>query len=178
MIADEVGIDISTLYYHWGEKSDLYEAVVLDINEDLRQKLIEVESMIHGLPLARRMDIAIDAVTDYLFEHPEISNLVLFHYFSKTRDESVLDFSVPELVSDIARSMGLWKDKKTVPNIVRMKVLAIMNPIHSFVSGENFFRSLLSVSKEEYVSMVKETLKFALLPAFAGHGQGDKGADK
>ena len=37
MIARKVGIDISTLYYHWGEKGDLYEAVILDINEDLRQ---------------------------------------------------------------------------------------------------------------------------------------------
>ena len=27
IIAREVGIDISTLYYHWGEKADLYEAV-------------------------------------------------------------------------------------------------------------------------------------------------------
>ncbi len=36
MIARKVGIDISTLYYHWGEKGDLYEAVILDINEDLR----------------------------------------------------------------------------------------------------------------------------------------------
>jgi AcrR family transcriptional regulator len=42
MIARKVGIDISTLYYHWGEKGDLYEAVILDINEDLRQKLAEV----------------------------------------------------------------------------------------------------------------------------------------
>ena len=36
MIAREVGIDISTLYYHWGEKGDLYAAVILDITEDLR----------------------------------------------------------------------------------------------------------------------------------------------
>ena len=38
MIARKVGIDISTLYYHWGEKGDLYEAVILDINEDLAPK--------------------------------------------------------------------------------------------------------------------------------------------
>ena len=40
MIAQEVGIDISTLHYHWGEKGDLYEAVVLDISKDLGQELI------------------------------------------------------------------------------------------------------------------------------------------
>lgn len=168
MIADEVGIDISTLYYHWGEKNDLYEAVVLDINEDLHRKLVEVESIVHGRPLALRMEIAIDAVTDYLFEHPEISNLVLFRYFAKTRDESLQDFRVPELISDIARSMGLCEDKRRIPTTVRMQLLAMMNSIHNFVSGESFFRSMLEIGKQEYVAMTKETLKFILLPAFAG----------
>jgi TetR/AcrR family transcriptional regulator, regulator of cefoperazone and chloramphenicol sensitivity len=168
MIAEEVGIDISTLYYHWGEKSDLYEAVVLDINEDLKEKLVEVERSIRGLPLATRMNIAIDRMTDYLFENREISNLVLFRYFGKTRDASLLDFQVPEFVSEIARSMGLCRDKVNVPKIVRMHVLAMMNAIHNFVSGEDFFRSMLSVERDEYVSMVKDTLKYILLPAFTG----------
>jgi AcrR family transcriptional regulator len=173
MIADEVGIDISTLYYHWGEKGDLYEAVVLDINEDLHRKLVEIELVVRGLPLAKRMEIAIDTVTEYLFEHPEISNLVLFRYFAKTRDESIQDFRVPELISDIARSMGLCQHRKAVPTFVRMQVLAMMNAIHNFVSGESFFRSMLDVDEEEYIAMAKETLKCILLPAFAGSG-GDK----
>jgi len=41
MIAQEVGIDISTLHYHWGDKADLYEAVILDISENLRQQLTQ-----------------------------------------------------------------------------------------------------------------------------------------
>ena len=35
-----------------------------------RQKLIEVEQAIHGLPLGERLDISIDMTTDYLFEPP------------------------------------------------------------------------------------------------------------
>ena len=166
MIAEAVGIDASTMYYHWGEKSDLYEAVVLDVHEDLKVKLADVERIIRGRPLAERMDIAIDMTTDYLFEHPEISNLVLFRYFGKTRDESVLDIYVPELVSDIAFSMGLCDDKNNVPRIIRMRVLAMMNSIHNFVSGESFFRSMLSEERAEYIGMVKQTLKFILIPAF------------
>lgn len=166
MIAEAVGIDISTLYYHWGEKSDLYEAVILDVHEDLKSKLAEVERIIRGRPLAERMDIAIDLTSDYLFAHPEISNLVLFRYFGKTRDEAVLDIYVPELVSEIAFSMGLCNDKNSVPNIVKLQVLATMNAIHGFVSGEDFFRSLLSEERNEYIGMVKETLKFILIPAF------------
>ncbi len=168
MIARKVGIDISTLYYHWGEKGDLYEAVILDINEDLHQKLQEVESVIHGLPLEKRMDISIDMITDHLFQHPEISNLILFRYFGKTRRETSLDFKVPEFISGIARSMGLCLDKKSVPTRIKMQVLAMMNAIHNFISGENFFRPMLKIDREEYMALTKETLKFILIPAFTG----------
>jgi hypothetical protein len=47
-----------------------------------------------------------------------------------------------------------------------MQVLAIMNAIHNFISGENFFQSMLKLKRDEYVTMVKETLKFILIPAF------------
>jgi AcrR family transcriptional regulator len=168
MIAQEVGIDISTLHYHWGDKADLYEAVILDISENLRQQLKEVEKVIHGLPLEERMNIAIDMMTDYLFEYPEISNLILFRYFRKTRNEEHLDFPVPEFISDIARSMDLCKDKKNVPARAQMQVLAIMNAIHNFISGEHFFGPMLKLKRKQYVTMVKETLKSILIPAFAG----------
>ncbi len=166
MIAQEVGIDISTLHYHWGGKKDLYESVVVDINKDLRQKLIEVEKAIHGLPLSERLDISIDMTTDYLFEHPEISNLILFRYFGKTRSEGNFDSIIPEFTADIARSMGLAQDKKNVPPETMMKVLSIMNSIHNFISGEGFFRPMVKVERERYIALVKETLKFIHIPAF------------
>jgi AcrR family transcriptional regulator len=166
MIAQEVGIDISTLYYHWGEKGDLYESVILDINADLRNHLAQVEKIIHGLPLARRMEIAIDKVTEYLFECPEISNLILFQYFRKTRKEPNLDFHVPDFISDIARSMNLCKPHEPVPTGASMKVLAMMNAIYNFISGEDFFREMLRLKREEYIDRSKVTLKFMLIPAF------------
>jgi AcrR family transcriptional regulator len=161
-----VGIDISTLHYHWGGKKDLYESVVVDINKDLRQKLIEVEKSIHGLPLGERLDISIDMTTDYLFEHPEVSNLILLRYFGKTRPDENLDSIVPEFTADIARSMGLVRDKKSVTPEITMKVLAVMNSIHNFISGENFFRPIVNVERERYIALVKETLKFIHIPAF------------
>jgi AcrR family transcriptional regulator len=167
MIAKAVDIDISTLYYHWGEKGDLYEAVIRDISEGMRKKLNEVERLIHGRPLAERIEIAIDEMAAYLFENPEISNLTLFRYFTKTRHGSQLDFQVPEFISDIAYSMGLSRDRKNAPLDARMKVLFIMNGIHNFVSGESFFRPMLGVGREEYLRQAKETLKFFNLSAFA-----------
>lgn len=166
MIARAVDIDISTLYYHWGEKGDLYEAVIRDINDGLGQKLVGVEKKIKGRPLAERLEIAIDEMVDYLFENPEISNLTLFRYFMKTRHGNLLDFRVPEYLSDIAYSMGLAKDRKNVPVEARMKVLSIMMAIHNFVSGENFFRPMMGLDRENYIRHAKETLKFFNLAAF------------
>jgi len=166
MIAKAVKIDISTLYYHWGEKGDLYEAVIRDISEGMRQKLVEVEKIIKGRPLAERIEIAVDEMADYLFEYPEISNLTLFRYFTKTRHGSLLDFKVPEYISDIAYSMGLADDRKNVSVEAKMKVLSIMNAIHNFVSGENFFRPMLKQDRENYIKAAKDTLKFLNLSAF------------
>jgi len=171
MIAEEVGIDISTLYYHWGEKRDLYEAVVRDVNEDLRIKLAEVETIVHKRPMAERLDISLDIMTDYLFERPEVSNLVLFRYFGKTRDEAIMDLSLPEFVSDIACAMGLVPTCRELPDRIKMQVVAMMNLMHSFVSGEDYFRSTFGIAREEYLVLVKQTLKFILIPAFASSGR-------
>lgn len=168
MIAKDVGIDISTLYYHWGEKGDLYEAVVWDINEGLRLKLIEVENKIKNRPLEERIRLAIDEMVDYLFEIPEISNMIIFRYFTKNRHESSFDTTVPEYISNIAFSMGLTEKKKNVPSETQMKILMIMNSIHSFVSGENFFLNLLQIDRKAYVKQVKDTLIFHYIPAYSG----------
>jgi hypothetical protein len=175
MIAQDVGIDISTLHYHWGEKMDLYEAVILDINKDLQKSLIDVETLIHGRPLDERMAIAIDVMTDYLFDHPEVSNLILLRYFGKTRHESSLDFKVPEYTGDIARSMGLTPDSKQVSPSAMMEVLTVMNALHNFISGESFFRPMTGLTREDYILEAKATLKFILIPAFVARDR--MGAD-
>jgi len=166
MIAREVGIDVSTLYYHWGEKGDLYEAVVLDINQDLRKKLIELEGKIRGFPLGKRMEIAIDVMVDYLFSHPEITSVILSRYFLKTRCKTDQNIQLPEYISNIAFSMELSKNRKKVPARSKMQVLAILNAIYTFVSGAEFFQASLGIERGEYVSLVKETLRFVLIPAF------------
>ena len=167
MVAKEVGIDISTLYYHWGEKGDLYEAVIFDMAEDLRIQLRKVEKIVRGRPLAERLDISIDRMVDYLFEHPEISNLILHRYFSKTRQEMSWDKQVPVFITDIARSMGLAEPDGSVDIHNEMRILGMMNSIYNFISGEDFFRSTLDLTEKQYRPLAKETLKSMLIPAFS-----------
>lgn len=166
MIASEAGIDISSLHYHWGDKANLFEAVTLDITDGMREKLVEVERKIKGLSLPERIDLAIGEMSDYLFEHPEISNLTLFRYFTKTREDTDMDILVPEFISDIAFSMGLADSRKNVSVEVQMKIIAMMNSIHNMVSGENFFRSILNIDHEAYKKAAKQTLNFYNIPPF------------
>jgi len=166
MIASEVGIDISTLYYHWGEKGDLYEAVIIDMNDGIRAKLITVESLIKGHPLAKRIEIAIDELVDYLFAHSELSNLTIFRYFTKNRHDCSFDERIPEYISDIAYSMDLSQDRNNASPAAKMKVLTLMNAIHNYVSGEAFFLPMLGITRKDYISRTKETIKFFSLSNF------------
>lgn len=166
MIAKEVGIDISTLHYHWGDKKNLFEAVVIDITEEMGKKLEEIEKEVKGKPLTERIDIAIEGLMDHLFQYPEVSNLTLFRYFTKTREDSGLDVPIPEYISDIAFSMGLSGDRKNVPAEAQMKVISMMNSFHNFISGEAFFSKMVDVDHDEYVRLTKKTLKFFNIPPF------------
>jgi len=166
MIASDVGIDISTLYYHWGEKGDLYEAVIIDMNDGIKAKLIEVESIIKGRSLFQRIEIAIDELVDYLFDHAELSNLTIFRYFTKNRHDSSFDKRIPEYISDIAYSMELSQDRNNASPSAKMMVLTIMNAIHNYVSGETFFLPMLEITRKEYISLTKETVKFFALSNF------------
>ncbi len=165
MIADEVGIDISTLHYHWGDKIDLYDASVLDVSKDFRKMIIKVDKMICGLSLQDRLSIFIDEMTDYLFKNPESSRLIMFRFFDQPSEGAILDLKIHEFVAEVAQSIGLVNDKRTISPYVQMMVIALMNSMHNFISGENLFRPMINVSREGYILSVKETLKFIHIPA-------------
>ena len=180
MIAKAVGIDISTLYYHWGEKADLYEAVITDLNEGIEAQFAIIERQAKGKSLAERLDIAIEVMCDYLHEAPEISNLLLLGYFSKSKTEVSLDEKVAGHIANIAIAMGLADDKEHVSPQTKAQIMALWNAVLNFISGESFFRPILKVGASEYLAVVKETLKFLLIPAFTGVGSrncSDSGED-
>ena len=174
VIAKDVGIDISTLYYHWGEKQDLYEAVVLEVGEEIQAKLNEIEHKVRGRSLTTRLEIALDMMCDYLFSHPEVSNLFLFGYFNKTRHGVTLDIKMSEYIANIAVAMDLAQNKKTVSIQAKAHILAVWNTVLNFISGESVFRPMLETNPEDYIKVIKETLKFILIPAFTSEKEKEK----
>jgi AcrR family transcriptional regulator len=166
MIAKDVGIDISTLYYHWGEKQDLYEAVLEDVGDEIQHKLNGIERNVSGQSLTKRLEIALDMICDYLFSHPEVPNLILYGYLNKSPNGVTLDIKMSEHIANIAVAMKLAPDKKQISVQARARILAVWNTVLNFISAENFFRPMLDTNHADYVQVVKETLKFILVPAF------------
>jgi AcrR family transcriptional regulator len=140
MIAKVVGIDISTIHYYWGETKDLYEAVLLDVGRDVAKKLAEVETSMHGLPLNKRFSIFIYSITDYLFEHREISSIILFCHSRKNPQEVEISSNILEITSHILRLLfpESAKNSISVSPCLMMHELLVMNSINNFVVGEDF----------------------------------------
>ena len=166
MIAKDVGIDISTLYYHWGEKQDLYEAVLEDVGDEIQHKLNGIERNVSGQSLTKRLEIALDMMCDYLFSHPEVPNLILYGYLNKSPNGVTLDIKMSEHIANIAVAMKLAPNKTQISVQTRARILAVWNTVLNFISAENFFRPMLDTNHADYVQVVKETLKFILVPAF------------
>ena len=166
MIAKDVGIDISTLYYHWGEKQDLYEAVLEDVGDEIQHKLNGIERNVSGQSLTKRLEIALDMMCDYLFSHPEVPNLILYGYLNKSPNGVTLDIKMSEHIANIAVAMKLAPNKNQISVQARARILAFWNTVLNFISAENFFRPMLDTNHADYVQVVKETLKFILVPAF------------
>jgi len=172
MIAKDVGIDISTLYYHWGEKQDLYEAVLEDVGDEIQHKLKEIERKVSGQSLNKRLEIALDMLCNYLFSNLEVPNLILYGYFNKAPNGVTLDINMSEYIANIAVAMKLAPNKKQISVEARARILAVWNTVLNFISAENFFRPMLDTNHADYVQVVKETLKFILVPAFTAEKEG------
>ncbi len=166
MIAKDVGIDISTLHYHWGDKENLFEAVVEDLNDGIEMKLKEIEKIVRGKSLAYRLEVAIDVMCDYLFTQPSVAKLVMFSHFMKTRTPGELNQRLFEQISNIAIAMGLAPSKNGISTTANARVLAVSNAIYSFTAGKDFMRSILKINEKDYDQVIRETLKFILIPAF------------
>ena len=114
--------------------------------------------------------MSVDTLCDYLFTHPEVSNLILHLYFSKTRNEDHFDLKIPDFINNIAVAMGLAMDEKNIPLHVKTGIIAIWNSVFNFIAGESIFRPMLDVSHSNYIMIVKETLKIILMPQHMSKG--------
>jgi AcrR family transcriptional regulator len=161
MIAKAVGIDISTLYYHWGEKADLYEAVIIDLNEGIEAqfKIIETTgSGTGGWPIAW-ISPSMSCATIFMTPR-RCRTCCCWAISANPKREVSLDEKVAGHIANIAIAMGLATDRQHITPQAKARIMTLWNSVLNFISGESFFRPILGVDQTEYLDVVKETLKF------------------
>jgi hypothetical protein len=77
-----------------------------------------------------------------------------------------LEIQIAKYISNIAVAMGMAEDRSQVSAQAKARILAVWNTVLNFISAESSFRPMLKTDRTEYISVVKETLKFILVPAF------------
>ena len=164
MIAKEVGIDISTLYYHWGEKKDLFEAVIMDVRNDFQNIVSNIEEKTKDRPLNERYDLAIGSVCDFLDSHPECPNIMLFHMFSKIKQDLDPQITSTKPLEEMGFAMGFDMNDREFSKRIKAGMLAGWFSAFSFFAGESYIRPMFGVDHEAYKKMVKETMKRILVP--------------
>jgi len=174
MIANEVGIDISTLYYHWGEKKDLFESVITDLLNDYGKIIRKIEEKARDKPLFDRYALAIDQMCDFLASHPEGPNLILFQLFGKTKQKFETELISPSPLEEMAQAMGFQMEDREFSNKVKAGVLAVWFSVFSFFAGEHQIRPLFNMEMDDYLKMVKDTMKRILIPGYDRKGKTPK----
>lgn len=164
MIAKEVGIDISTLYYHWGEKKDLFEAVIMDVRNDFQKIVTDIEEKTRNKPLGERYDMAIEGVCEFLDSHPECPNIMLFQMFSKIKQDLDPQLTSNRPLEEMGLAMGFDMNDKEFSKKIKAGMLAGWFSAFSFFAGEDYIRPMFGVDHDAYKKMVKDTMKRILVP--------------
>ena len=96
------------------------------------------------------------------------TRMVMYTSFVRSKDIEIseLGVAISEYVSNIAIAMGLAMDKSNITAVAKARVMAMVLSLMGFTSGKEYLRPVLGTDSEEYISVVKETLKFILIPAF------------
>ena len=92
--------------------------------------------------------------------------MTLYGYFNKAPKRVTLDIKMSEYITNIAVAVKLVPNRKRISIEARARILAVWDTVLNFISAENFFRPMLDTHYADYVQVVKETLKFILVPAF------------
>jgi len=148
------------------EKKDLFESVIIDVNDEFRVLIEDLETKAKGRPLFERYAVAIDQICDFLATHPEVPNLILFQQFGKTKQE--FDDVLSERISlnEVADAMGFSMEDREFSNKVKAGILAVWFSIFSFIAGEKYIRPMFGMDRDHYIQMVKDTMKRILIPGF------------
>jgi TetR/AcrR family transcriptional regulator, regulator of cefoperazone and chloramphenicol sensitivity len=180
-IAKEVGIDVSTLYYHWGSKRNLFNGILQDLQIDFEDRIRTWVLESRDLPLEQCFDRGVDLLGPF-FLNKDVVRVVMFSFFEEDfagRGWAIR--SQKQLILTFRTFVEKRFGAKLITAEFDASVLSFIASTLVLVGSRNYLAAVLDIDPEsgQYKELVIQTLRRSLgafLMSFAnGEGCADGG---
>lgn len=169
-IAERVGMQKPALYYYFKSKEDIYNSLIVDLYNKLKEKVRE--PVLKGRNLEEKISLLVNLLVDFWAEHPRFPRMIAHEVLSGGNlvySELIPNFWVPmftEVVKDLSGKPSEFEiGDVDIPlllvNIFGMSVFYFfVGPILNTLSGEDSFTpEKIANLKKEIVNMVLDGIK-------------------
>lgn len=169
-IAEQAGINISTLHFHWKSKEDLYAAVYQNLLAQ-RAKLAEEVFALLAQPPTSHWQETVQAVVDKMFHffraHPYAARLDSYRILEATAPSVVLQQGQSLLMSVAARLRAKLPSELTQKLDIELTILTLNSLLRDYFTNPAIFGRILGErSKEAIENRVKLHLQQSVARLF------------
>ena len=160
-IAAEVGVDVSTLYYHWGSKQDLFEGILSDLQIDFEERLRVWILESRDLSLEGCFDLAVERIGPFFLNH-DVVRVLLFTFFDEDYSgRGWASRSQRQLVDTLRTFTEKRFGTAAVPPEFDLSILSLVSTTLTLVGNRQHLAAILDLDPEgaEYAELVTGTLR-------------------
>lgn len=167
-IAGEAGIDVSTLYYHWGSKLDLFDAVLADVQLGFEARLRAWVHATRDRTLDECLDLGVEHFAGFFMDR-DVVRVALYSFFDEEfAGKGWAVASQRQLVETLRTFVEKRFGAAAVPEEFDAAVLALIASILALVGSKKHVADILGLDPDgpEYHERVVRTLR-RLIGSFA-----------
>lgn len=160
-IAAEVGIDVSTLYYHWGSKQDLFDGILQDLQIDFEDRLRDWVLRSKTTPLSECFDLGVEILGPF-FLNKDVVRVVMFSFFEE--DFAGRGWAV-QSQRQLVSTLRTFVEKRFGPEAIvpefDVAILSFIASTLTLVGSRSYLASVLEIdaNSEEYRDLVIRTIR-------------------
>ncbi|MDP7034699.1 MAG: TetR/AcrR family transcriptional regulator [Planctomycetota bacterium] len=143
-VAREVDIDISTLYYHWHSKQELFDGILEDLQMDFEERLRTWILASKDLPIEEGFDLAVEHLGPFFLDF-DVVRVVMVSFFGE--DPASEGWAIRSQ-RQLLRTLRTYTEKRfgadSIPPEFDSTVLALISTMVVMVSSRDRFAHILN----------------------------------
>jgi len=167
MIGMEAGIEHPLINYYFPSKSELFRAVIIDIQSQRTVLQDQWFSEIKRMDPARGLSVHLDNVLDHYHKHPDGYRIIALNMIQTTAIEQVPAFEILQLC--LAEDMLHFAERlkpPVPPHEIEMFTRSFSTLLINYLGLASCYAAMLNLDPDsiQYLNWVKDTITYALLP--------------